>query len=72
VLGPVSMDLNLEWPGHEVDLSPPSSADVRNERNCTSSASICVWGVPWDDLHTLHFPFCILKGLPYHSWCSNC
>jgi hypothetical protein len=27
--GLVSIELNLKRPGHEVDLSPPSSADIR-------------------------------------------
>jgi hypothetical protein len=27
----------LKWPGREADLSPPPSAEINNERSCTTT-----------------------------------
>jgi len=38
--------LGVKWPGCEVDHSPPSSVEVKNEWSCTSPPPICasiVW-----------------------------
>jgi hypothetical protein len=32
----------VKWRGSEVDLSPPSSAEVKNELSCTSSSPVCL------------------------------
>jgi hypothetical protein len=37
--------LGVKWPGCEVDHSPPSSAEVKNECNYTSAPPICLHGV---------------------------
>jgi hypothetical protein len=66
------MELNLKWPEHEADLSPLSSGDIKNDRSCTSIAPICSYDVPRCNLHVLHFPVRLMKGLPSHLWCSNC
>ena len=35
----------VKQPGNEVGHSPPTSAEVKNERNCTSTSLICLHGV---------------------------
>jgi hypothetical protein len=34
--------------GRDADHSRPSSAEIRNEYNCTSAPRICVRGMDWD------------------------
>ena len=41
--------------GHEVDHSPPSSSEVRNEWNFTFTPHICLHGVYRDNFTFLHF-----------------
>jgi hypothetical protein len=43
-------------PGHDGDSSPPSSAGVENECNCTSPPSVCPHGVHTDSLTFLPVP----------------
>jgi hypothetical protein len=35
----------VEWPGHEADHLPQSSAEVKNEWSCTSPAFVCHHGI---------------------------
>ena len=39
-----------KWPGHSVNHSPPSNAEVQNERNCTSAPPVCLHGVNRENL----------------------
>jgi len=60
-------------PEHEADISPPTTADIKNEWSCTSSPPICLYGACRDN-----FKFYTLSGLFYgtelaknYSKCSN-
>jgi hypothetical protein len=37
-----TLALVIKFPGREADLSPPSSAEVKNEWNYTSVPSVCL------------------------------
>ena len=39
----------VRQPKHEVDRSPPSSAEVKNEWSCTSTPSVRLHGVDSDN-----------------------
>jgi hypothetical protein len=45
---PGVLSLGVKRPGLEADNSPPSSAEVNSERNYTSTAPICLYGVEWE------------------------
>ena len=36
-------------PGRDVDHSPPSSAEFKNEWSCISSSPVCLYGLQWDN-----------------------
>jgi hypothetical protein len=38
-----SLSLEVKWPGHEADNSPPSSAEVKNARSYTSTPNTPSW-----------------------------
>ena len=40
----------VEWLGSDVEHTPPSSADVKNEWICTSTLAICLYGMDKDSL----------------------
>ena len=37
--------MGAKWPGHDVDHSSLSSAEVKNEWSYTSAPSICIHGI---------------------------
>jgi hypothetical protein len=39
----------VKWPGPEVDYWPPSSAEVRNEWNCTYTTPVWIHGIDTDN-----------------------
>ena len=51
VVGALSQE--VKWPGHEADLLPTSSAEVKNEPSCTFPSPICIH-VMHVDLHFLY------------------
>jgi hypothetical protein len=42
---PGALSLGIKWPGREADLSPPSSAEVKNAWRYTSTTPIRLHGV---------------------------
>jgi hypothetical protein len=42
---PGALSLGLKWPGHEADLSPPSSVEVKNAWSCTSTPPVHLHGM---------------------------
>jgi hypothetical protein len=52
------------WPDREVDHSPPSSAEVKNEWSCISTPFICLHGMDRDNF-TSFFTF---KVITFHLW----
>jgi hypothetical protein len=44
--------LEIKWPGHEVDHSPPSNAKV-NELSYTTILPICLHGMDMDNFFTM-------------------
>jgi len=48
--------LDVKWPGHEVDHSPPSRAKVKKGWSYTSTLPTCLHGIYWDNFPLLFFP----------------
>jgi hypothetical protein len=46
--------LGLQWPGGEVNPTPPSSAKVKHEWSYTSSPPMCLYGVDRENFTFLH------------------
>jgi hypothetical protein len=46
----------LKWLGYEVNHTPPSVAEVKNEWSYTSTLPICLLGVHWGKLYLLPQP----------------
>jgi hypothetical protein len=44
----------VKWPGCEMNHSPPSSAEDKNERNYTSTPPICLHGLKREQLHLIY------------------
>jgi len=45
---PGTLHLRVKWQGHEDNHSPPSSAQLRNEWQYTSTPSVCLHGMCMD------------------------
>ena len=77
-MGSRILTLGVKWPGHEVDHSPLSSAEVKSEWSYNSSPPVCIQGMGSYNLtctrcylvqhiHHAHVWLCSLNELSYKS-----
>ena len=51
----------IKWPGHEIDHSPPSSAEVKDEWSCISAAPLCLHDMDRNNLSHSIGPLCVMS-----------
>jgi len=52
-------------PGRDVDHSPPSSAEFKNEWSCISSSPVCLYGLQWDNFTFFFHAFLSTRDLDF-------